>query len=332
MSDTRESDLFMTAAETVTLDNFVQAESARYFRAQVANAPVNTYFHNRVPVSARNQVMNRSAVDLIYSYAVVDVTEQATFSVSASEEFQVDQIIDQHHHTLAVVYPGQTHTVRRADLSGGTHVYVLGRTSTANGIERAHALQDARRIEAATANVFIAPDYDEASRQHVGAELDARAGEIDFSRAFGAPGTTDPFHHLLGTRLGWGGLPDDHAQFFQAAAIGTGADVWTFPVPPLDYAHSGYFAVIKYDANGWLDVTWPGFSDRELVRNGDGTISIWFGDSRCVDQQNVIETAEGQHFIYGLRLYRPADAAETRRYLEELGTRGLTPADPRRNA
>ncbi|PJJ57755.1 uncharacterized protein DUF1214 [Mumia flava] len=317
----------MGTGEAVTLDNFAHAETAHYFTEQLAKAPVNEYFHNRVPVDVENQVIIRSNVDLIYSYAVVDVTERATVSLAPSEEYAVDQIIDENHYVVGVVYPGETLTLTDDDLSGGTHVYILGRTATTSGVERAHELQDRRRIDAATAHPYTPPVYDHDSLVAMRRQIEARAAEADFSLGFGTPESTTPLQHALAAELGWGGLPPQHAQYFQGRAVSTGCDSWTFDVPPLDYEHNGYFSVIKYDDAGWLDVDRPGFSDTELERNPDGTITIWFGDERCAGKPNVIETREGQEFFHGIRLYRPRDVDETRAFIERLRSTPLVPGD-----
>ncbi|GAA1509766.1 hypothetical protein BJ978_001150 [Agromyces terreus] len=312
-------------AETVTFDNFVRAETASYFRKQLEKAPVNEYFHNRVPVNVENQVIIRSNVDLIYSYAVVDVTEEATFSAPASDTYQVAELIDENHYIAAVVYPGETVTLHASDLTSGTHVYILARTATALGVEKAHELQDGLTITSKTANPFVAPDYDEASLQEVKAQIEAKAAEADFSKGFGTPETTDTYNHMLAAELGWGGLSPQHAQYFQAITTCSGCDEWTFPVPPLDYEHNGYFSVIKYDEKGWLDVEKPCLTDNELTRNDDGTITVRFGDGRC-GSENLIEATEGQRYFYGIRLYRPKDVDETRAFIEQLRANPITAA------
>ncbi|MFK4834345.1 hypothetical protein ACI3KY_01295 [Microbacterium sp. ZW T2_14] len=313
-------------AEIVTRENFAEAETAHYIREQLKKAPVNEYFHNRVPVNVENQVIIRSNVDLIYSYAVVDVTEEATFTLAPSAEYQIAQIIDENHYIVGVAYPGESVTVTRADLSMGNHVYVLGRTATTGGVDRAHELQDLRTIVAATANPYTGREFDEESRLAVGAELESHAAEADFSRGFGTPQSTDPYQHLLAARLGWGGLSPEHAQYFQVMTTSTGNDVWTFDVPPLDYDHNGYFSVIKYDEMGWLDVEKPALADTDITRNNDGTISIWFGDERAAGKPNVIETTEGQKFYYGIRLYRPVSAEAGVEFIDELRDKPIQPA------
>ncbi|MCX5392816.1 DUF1214 domain-containing protein [Streptomyces sp. NBC_00094] len=318
----------MSDASIVTLDNFAQAETAHYFLKQLAKAPVNRYFHDREPVNVDSQVVIRSNVDLIYSYAVVDVTKEATFHVAESAEFQVDQIIDENHYTVGVVYPGETLTVRNSDLSSGTHVYIAGRTAITGGLEHAQQLQDARQISAATDHPYQPADYDTASLDAVRATLEARAAEADFSQAFGTPESTTPDQHTLGAALGWGGLPPEHAQYFQARITASGHDAWTFPVPPLDFDHNGYFSVIKYDSKGWLDVARPGLSDKELVRNDDGTITVWFGDERTAGKPNVIATTEGQDYYFGMRLYRPKDVDDTRKFIADLKATPVKPVAP----
>lgn len=314
----------------VTLKNFVEAETARYFDAQLRRAPVNAYHHERVPVSVANQTAARANVDVLYSHAVVDVTGQATFSVAPSDEYQVDQLIDEHHYVVGVVYPGETLTVRNADLSGGTHLYVLGRTALVGGVARAHALQDLRRIDARTANPYRSEDWDDASRLDVGWKLERRAraaapgvGRPDLSRAFGTPASTDREQHELGTRLEWGGLPPEHGQYVEGVATSSGCDIWTFDVPPVDPDRGGFYSVVRYGEHGWLDSERPALAGTTMGRNGDGTVSVYFGDDTCVASGNVIRTTAGQRFRYGMRLYRPRDVEETREYVERLRARGL---------
>jgi hypothetical protein len=54
---------------------------------------------------------------------------------------------------------------------------------------------------------------------------------------------------------------------------------------------------------------------------------VWFGDDRVAGKPNVIRTTEGQKFYYGMRLYRPRDTEETRRYIEQIRSTPIPPAD-----
>ncbi|GAA2042205.1 DUF1214 domain-containing protein [Agromyces tropicus] len=308
-------------SKKVTLKDFVRAETATRFAAQQAKAPVNAHVHDRVPVTLGNQSAPRPDLGVLRSYAVVDVTDQATISVAPSSVYQADQVIDEQHYTVGVVYPGEALTVRNADLSSGTHVFVLGRTALAEGVARAHELQDLRRIDAATANPYRPEDWDDASRLAIAARLERRADAADLDRAFGTPLTTISQQHVLGTRLDWGRLPPEHGQYHEGVATSTGCEIWTFEVPPLDVDHHGWFSVVKYDARGRLDLERAGMVGSELTRNGDGSISVYFGDEFCIGRGNIIAAEAGETFRYAIRLYRPRDVAETRDYVDGLRAR-----------
>ncbi|MEU4810212.1 hypothetical protein AB0H20_13535 [Nocardia fluminea] len=40
-----------------------------------------------------------------------------------------------------------------------------------------------------------------------------------------------------------------------------------------------------------------------------------------------MRATEGQKFYYGMRLYRPRDTEETRRYIEQIRSTPIPPAD-----
>jgi hypothetical protein len=307
----------------VTLRNFVRAETAHHFTTQLRRAQLNTYHHEREPADPATPGTIRPNLDVLYSHAVVDVSEEATIAVAPSDEYQVDQVIDENHYLVGVAYPGETLRVRNSQLSGGTHVYVLGRTALAGGIQRARELQDLRTIASRTANPYRPDRYDDASRRQVGARLARRAGELDPVRAFGTRRSTDRDQHLLGTASGWGTLPVEHGRYVEGVATSSGCDTWTFEVPPVDHARGGFYSVVKYDERGRLADDHSRMVGSEMMRNGDGTVSVYFGDDTCVARGNVFRTTRGERFRYGMRLYRPRNPDEARRYVERLTARGL---------
>ncbi|MEI5582613.1 MULTISPECIES: DUF1254 domain-containing protein [unclassified Agromyces] len=310
-------------SKRVTTRNFVQAETAHHFAAQSRRAPVNAYHHERDPVDPASPGAIRPNLDVLYSHAVVDVSEEATIAVAPSGEYQADQVIDEQHYVVGVVRPGETLRLTNAQLSSGTHVYVLGRTALAGGLRRAHELQDLRTITSRTANPYRPEPYDDASRLAVGARLERDARELDPERAFGTRRSTDREQHLLGTRVGWGTLPVEHGRYFEGVATCSGCDTWTFEVPPVEHDRGGFYSIAKYDERGRLADDHARIAGSEMMRNGDGTVSVYFGDDTCVATGNVIRTAAGERFRYAMRIYRPRDADETRRYVDRLADRGL---------
>ncbi|GAA1054952.1 murein transglycosylase [Agromyces luteolus] len=303
----------------VTDRNFTRAQSAHFFAVQARRSPVNRFHHEREPLV---ESAIRPDPDVLHSHAVVDVSERATVSLAPSDEYQADVLVDEAHHVLAVVGPGESVTVAAADLTRGTHLYVLGRTSVEGGLPRANELQDLRRIEAATSYPYRARAYDAASRRAVAASLARRAAEVDLTRAFGSKRDTDRDAHLVGTAIGWGSLPAEHGVYFEAVATSSGCEIWTFEPPPVDPARGSY-SVLKFDDAGRLDPVLGGYPGRDLARNGDGSISIRFGGPSCAAHPNVIPAAPGERFRYAMRIRRPRRVDHARAYVAALRAQRL---------
>ena len=71
----------------------------------------------------------------MYSLAVVDITEGATFTVPKRDAFQIIHIIDENHLTHRVVPAGESVTITQEDVTAGTHVYLLARTKITQDME-----------------------------------------------------------------------------------------------------------------------------------------------------------------------------------------------------
>ncbi|WP_353813626.1 hypothetical protein [Agromyces sp. SYSU T00266] len=304
----------------VTNRNFTRAESTHHFAAQARRTPVNRFHHEREPLVESWAI--RPDPDVLHSHAVVDVSRRATVSLAPSDEYQADVLVDEAHYVLAVVGPGESVTVANADLTRGTHLYVLGRTGVEGGLPRARELQDLRRITAATSYPYRARAYDDASRRSVAASLARRAADVDLTRAFGTKRDTDRDAHLVGTAIGWGSLPAEHGVYFEAVATSSGCEIWTFEPPPVD-PDRGSYSVLKFDDAGRLDPVRGGYPGRELVRNGDGSISIRFGGPSCAAQPNVIPAAPGERFRYAMRIRRPRRVDQARAYVAALRAQRL---------
>ena len=104
----------------VTAENYVQAETDWNFAAQQAQAPINTWTHND-RVTEDNQTIIRSNADVVYSLALVDVSEGTTLSIPErpSGALQLIHYMDENHLTHGVIYAGESVTVTPDDLTGG---------------------------------------------------------------------------------------------------------------------------------------------------------------------------------------------------------------------
>ena len=84
--------------------------------------------------------------------------------------------------------------------------------SDPDDIKKANAIQDGFIIKSESAIPYTHPEYDNAGREATFKQLLALSrGLLDSERMFGKKEDVDPVCHLLGTALGWGGLPESEA-------------------------------------------------------------------------------------------------------------------------
>lgn len=290
------------AAPTIVDDNnFVHAETAKYFAVQQSEAPINTFKHDRVAITKDNQTIIRSNTDLLYSTALVDVSKGAWFILPAGETYQIMQLIDENHRMLETVYPGKTVALTKDDLTSGSYIYILMRTAMTEGVEHANKLQDAAIIDAKSATPYVATEYDGNSLDAIRASYEKHVNEIKSELAFtSAANHVDDFQYKLGAAVGWAGLPVQDAAYTSRAGTGsTKCASISFDVPPLNYNDGGYWSITAYGATGWIETATPAVNSTNAVVNKD-KVTVRFN---CDGADNNIETAEDWNFA--VRLYRP---------------------------
>ena len=128
------------------------------------------------------------------------------------------QVISQDHYTTEVAYGPGTFTYTK-DKVGTRYVFIIIRTLADSGnpqdVKTANAMQDAIKVEQASAGKFEVPNWDQASQTKARDALEALGslgGTVD---RFGKKQEVDPFDHLIGTAIGWGGNPR-HAADYQS--------------------------------------------------------------------------------------------------------------------
>jgi hypothetical protein len=206
-------------AVPVTVENFIRAESDFYFGGFVNRGGFGKFNHRREPVPADSRGVVRPNRDTLYSLAVFDLDAgPVTISLpDAGNRYMSMQVIDEDHFTQATVYGAGSYTFSRQNVS--TRYFVGGvRTlvdpTKPKDLEKVHALQDAIRVSQNSPRSFEVPEWDQASRKKVhDALLVLGATDLDTNRMFGKRGEVDPVRHLIGTALGWGGLPEKDAFY-----------------------------------------------------------------------------------------------------------------------
>ncbi|MBF6025362.1 DUF1214 domain-containing protein [Lysobacter niastensis] len=298
----------------VTEENFVRAESDKYFGNRVAGSGIGKLGILRELMPIDNQSVIRSNRDTLYSPGVFDL-EAGPVTVTLPDpgkRFMSALVIDQDEYALKTVYAPATFTVSKGDAE--TRYVLIGVRTFADpndpvDMKSAHALQDQVKVEQAGTGSWDVPDWDSASQDSVRAQLIQRAATLTDSRGmFGPRGKVDPEKHLIGAASGWGGNNEKDALYLTVVPPkNDGKTVHTIkikPGVPVDafwsvsvYGPDGYFHKNDLDAYSVNDVT--------AKKAADGSVTIQFGgcDGKV---PNCLPIVKG--WSYWVRLYRPKQA------------------------
>ncbi len=298
---------------TVTVMNFVRAETDYYNSRSVAQFGLGRVWHLRVPTPIEEQNVIRMNRDTIYSMAVLDLASPVTVSLpETGGRYLSMQVINQDHFTIAVEYGPGTYRYTRED-AGTRYLSVIVRIfmnpNDETDIAAANDIQDKIVLGQAESGQFEVPDWDEDSLSSVrGLLLALGATASDsFDQAFGSQTEVDPVMHLLGTAAGWGGLPRRSAMYpsvFPEQSDGQVPHSLTVGKVPVD----GFWSITVYNAAGFMEQNALGansFNSITSQPNADGSTTIHFG--ACEDgRANCLPIMKGWN--YTVRLYQPSDA------------------------
>ena len=93
-------------------------------KRSLAKAPINQWAHQDDVSYVKTQQVIRENQDVVYSSAVVDISQGATLSLPKSETYHIIQIIDMQNYEVDVVYPGKSITVKPDNVTFGNYVYL----------------------------------------------------------------------------------------------------------------------------------------------------------------------------------------------------------------
>lgn len=195
------------APQRVTLENFVRAETERYFAVYAGQGALGRFVHGRQVVPLDQQDVVRMNRDTLYSMVMLDLDAgPATITLpDPAGRFMSLMPVDQDHFVPEVLYAPAQRTFTRQGV-GTRYMVAVVRTfvnpDSAADIAAAHALQDAIRLEQGAAGQWEGQAWDQASLTALRAALEALIPFGSFARAFGARGQVDPVAHLVGTATG----------------------------------------------------------------------------------------------------------------------------------
>ena len=292
----------------VNIDNFVRAETDRMFAAFVAEAGgVNRFGHRRAPTSIDQQPVIRMNRDTLYSAAIVDVSEGATVTIpDGGERYISVMVVDQDHFVHRVFHDPGEHALAVDELDTpwvGVAARILVDPGNTDDVAATNALQDGLAIDARSSKRFERADYDTAELNAIRSallELGRHLGAFD--HAFGTKNEVDPVRHLIGTAVGWGGLPDSEARYL---SVEPGLQAGEYELTVRDVPVDGFWSISVYNADGYFEPNDRGaYSVNNITAtpNDDGSVTVRFGG--CSDDRpNCLPIMDGWN--YTVRLYRP---------------------------
>ena len=295
------------AAEPVTVENFVRAESDTTIRKVLAAHDLGEFVHTRSPAPVDDQPVIRMNRDTLYSTAVLDLSKPATVTLPESDgRYQSLHVISQDHYMFAVSGPGNYKLIE--DEVGTRFGYLIVRTfadpGNADDVVAANAVQDGVAVTGGGDGPFVAPEWNQEQLKTARMALNelAKLG-ANPERAFGRRGETDPVQHLVYAAAGWGGLPQENAFYVVSRVAkddGTPHVLNVANVPT-----DGFWSVTVYNSDGYLEpnpVNVYSFNNVTAESNEDGSFTLHFGG--CEDGRiNCIPIMPGWN--YAARMYEP---------------------------
>jgi hypothetical protein len=292
---------------TVNLDNFVRAETNRMLHDVQGNAGgVNQWLHLTAPTPIDQQTVIRMNRDTLYSIAVANISEGAVLTVPEYGDRYVSvMIVNQDHYINRIIHePGEHRlTIDEFDTPFvGVAARVLADPENADDVAAANAIQRMFTLTAGADTPLEMPDYDEASFTAV-REAVVELGHHLASTAhtFGARSEVDSLRHLVGTAIGWGGLPEREAVY---VPIADGLSAGEYRIDVGDVPVDAFWSVSVYNAAGFFEANARNsYSVNSITaaKNPDGTITVHLGGDD--DRPNLIPIMDGWNCM--ARMYRP---------------------------
>jgi hypothetical protein len=298
----------LRAAEMVTVDNFVRAETDQTLKRYVAQGGFGKIVHIRQPVPIDKQDVGRMNRDTLYSFGVFDLTNPVRITKpDPAGRFQSMLIINQ-DHSMQPVEHGSGEFTLTLEKIGTRYMIVIFRTfmdaSNPEDILSANALQDQIKAVQDNAGSFEIPDWDEASLHKIRVVINVLAAtKANAAGMFGDKAKLNPIDHLLGTAFEWGGIPEEAAMYVNGVPArndGKTPYVLTAKDVPVD----GFWSVTVYNAKGFMEKnSRDAYSMNSItaLKNEDGSITMHFGGNP--ENPNYLPITKGWNYV--VRLYQP---------------------------
>ena len=298
-------------ATKVNVMNFIVAQTAMQFDTyQTQAGGVNKVLNIREPVPVDHQTTIRMNRDTLYSFMVIDISAGATVTLpDAGTRYRSMMVVNEQNYINAVYLDSGPHELTKEQF-GSDHVFIGIRTlvnsTSADDIKAVHELQDGIKVEAKSDKPFVMQDYDTTSyKATLDPLLELGKGVPDSRGWFGSKEETTPIGHLIGTAVGFGGLPQKHAYYLN---VNPDLPVGEYSLTAKDVPVRAFWSVSLYNKEGYFQQNPQNaynFNSVNATKNADSSITIHFGG--CDDGRvNCLPIMDGWN--YGVRMYEPEEA------------------------
>ncbi|MNJ13371.1 hypothetical protein D3C77_75800 [compost metagenome] len=308
------SDALQPTAVPVTVDNFIRAETDRYFALTAQRGGFGTFSHWRNLIPVDRPTVIRPNRDTLYSTAVFDMNA-GPVSVTlpdAGNRFMSLVMIDEDHQVIGVHYGAGEYRLNRADVS--TRYVMFGVRTLINpgdpqDLGKIAALQDAivARQDGGPGQ-FQVPNWDEPSRAHIRKSLLALGSTLEDSRGmFGKREDVDPVRHLIGSAMAWGGNPEKDA-YYQVVTPQHNDGKTPYQLDVSNVPAGAFWSISVYNAQGQFQKNAQeayALNNLTARKGEDGKVSVRFGGCEAT-VANCLPIMPGWNYM--VRFYQPAKA------------------------
>lgn len=292
----------------VNVDNFPRAETDMQMGRMLKTAKgVNKWGHVRLPTPLDEQGVIRMNRDTLYSFAIVDISEDATVTLpDVGDRYMSMMVINNDGYINKVFHGGGTHELTMEEFDT-PYVVVAMRTLVDAGddadVKKGNAIQDKMKIEAASAKPWVMPNYDMDSYKATYEpllELSKGVGGAD--KMFGKKEDVEPMRFVIGSAFGWGGLPEEEAYYIN---VSPNLPVGEYQINAKDVPVDAFWSVSVYNKDGYFEENDLGVYNVNNISgepNEDGSFTVNLGG--CEDKRvNCIPLTDGWNYV--VRLYKP---------------------------